>query len=338
MKNDELAAHYLARNMEVFKNVEDDPQKTLQIYRDYTTLAARSGGPAGMKKWVEKAARGDQFALQVFQCADDLRFFDVLNMFGDTYHNTATFAIKFVRSNLHGLSGGVSCDAAYPVYAIIIGNVIQIIVEVLERLAHITRGLFSQVPNFEMDDDALAKHTDFVESLNATTGGPTKAAIEKARNTTIRVWKSILQPRPKLNAMDDLFLRRLPGRTDGLSVMDLVDEVFRGLEFGKREFFLTETEAWNDALDRYFDEIHTIIVDEVVQGVMDNAGSRVVAENIGTVFNWVRLNHSPLYYHGRLPLLSPSVLTTTIQVFNGIGEGIAEVRSRYTQIYSTVMR
>ena len=63
MKNDKLAAHYLACIMEVFKNVKDDPQKTLRLYKDYMTLAVRSSGPVGMKKWVEKTARGDQFML-----------------------------------------------------------------------------------------------------------------------------------------------------------------------------------------------------------------------------------------------------------------------------------
>jgi hypothetical protein len=40
LKNDELAAHYLSRNMDVFKNVEDDSQKTLRLFKEYTTLAA----------------------------------------------------------------------------------------------------------------------------------------------------------------------------------------------------------------------------------------------------------------------------------------------------------
>jgi hypothetical protein len=108
LKNDELAAHYLSRNMDVFKNVEDDSQKTLRLFKEYTTLAARSGGAAGMKKWVENVGKGDQFALQVFQCTDDVRYFNILNMFGDTYHHSTAFSIKFVRQNLHGLSGGVS--------------------------------------------------------------------------------------------------------------------------------------------------------------------------------------------------------------------------------------
>jgi hypothetical protein len=89
---------------------------------------------------------------------------------------------------------------------------------------------------------------------------------------------------------------------------------------------LTDTDAWNDALDMYFDE--------VVQGVIEKVELRQVAESIGTHFNWVQFDHSYLYYHGRLPLLSPSVLTTTIQVFKGIGEGVTEVRQIFLQVDS----
>lgn len=90
------------------KNVEDDAQKTLRLFKEYTAVAAKSGGLGGMKRWIKNIGKGDQFALQVFQCADDLRFFMILNMFGDIYHNVLIFSIKFVRQNLHGLSGGVS--------------------------------------------------------------------------------------------------------------------------------------------------------------------------------------------------------------------------------------
>jgi hypothetical protein len=94
--------------MEVVKNVEDDAQKTLRLFKEYTTLAARIGGSAGMKKWVDGIGKGDQHALQVFQCVDDLRFFGILNMFGDTFHNLSIFSMKFVRQTLHALSGVVS--------------------------------------------------------------------------------------------------------------------------------------------------------------------------------------------------------------------------------------
>jgi hypothetical protein len=188
------------------------------------------------------------------------------------------------------------------------------------------------VPNFEMDDEAMSKHNEFVTSLMAEKGRPSKAAIEKTRNITIRVWKSILQARPELNQMGDLYLKRLPGRSDGSSVMNLIDGVFKRLDFGKKELFLTDTDAWNDALDTYFDDVQTIIVEEVVQGVIEKAESRQVAESIGTHFNWVRFDHSHLYYHGRLPLLSPSVLMTTIQVFKGIGEGVTEVSQIFLQV------
>jgi hypothetical protein len=94
--------------MEVVKNVEDDAQKTLRLFKEYSTMEARSGGSAVVKKWVERIGKGDQHALQVFQCENDLRFFTIVNMFGEVFHNTPVFSIKYVRQNLHGLSGGVS--------------------------------------------------------------------------------------------------------------------------------------------------------------------------------------------------------------------------------------
>jgi hypothetical protein len=108
LTNDELPAHYLARNMEVVKNVEDDSQKTLRVFKEYSTLVARIGGSGGMKKWIENLGKGDQNALQVFQCKNDLRFLTILNMFGEAFHNKPEFSVKYVRENLHGLSGGVS--------------------------------------------------------------------------------------------------------------------------------------------------------------------------------------------------------------------------------------
>jgi hypothetical protein len=108
LKYDELPVHYLARNMEVVKNVEGDSQKTLRLFKEYTTLAAKTGGSAGVKKWVENLAKGNQHALQVFQCATDLRFFTILNIFGNAFHNKPVFSVKYVRQHLHGLCGGVS--------------------------------------------------------------------------------------------------------------------------------------------------------------------------------------------------------------------------------------
>lgn len=106
--NDELPAHYLARNMEVVKNVEDDAQKTLRFYKEYSTLAAKTGGSARVKKWIDNLGKGDQNTLQVFQCANDLRFFSILDMFSEAFHNKPVFSVKFVRQHLHRLCGRVS--------------------------------------------------------------------------------------------------------------------------------------------------------------------------------------------------------------------------------------
>jgi hypothetical protein len=94
--------------MEVIKNVEDDDQKMLCLFKEYSMLVMRSMGSAGMKKWVENIGKGDQHTLQVFHCKNDLHFVLILNMFGEVFHNTPVFAIKYVHQNLHGLSGGVS--------------------------------------------------------------------------------------------------------------------------------------------------------------------------------------------------------------------------------------
>jgi hypothetical protein len=176
-----------------------------------------------------------------------------------------------------------------------------------------------------MDDEVMSKHNEFITSLMVEKGRPLKAAIEKTRNITIHVWKLILQAQPELNQMGDLYLKQLPGRSDGSSVMNLIDEVFKRLNFSKKELFLTDTDAWNHALDTYFNDVQTIIVEEVVQGVIEKAESRQVTESIGTHFNWVWFDHSHLYHHGCLPLLSPSVLMMMIQVFKGIGEGVTKV-------------
>ena len=106
--NNELPANYLTRNMEVVKNIEDDTQKTLCFYKEYSTLAAKTSGSAHVKKWIDNLGKGDQNTLQVFQCANDLRFFSILDMFGEAFHNKPMFSVKFVQQHLHGLCGGVS--------------------------------------------------------------------------------------------------------------------------------------------------------------------------------------------------------------------------------------
>jgi hypothetical protein len=94
--------------MEVIKNIEDDTKKMLCLFKEYSTMVARSRESAGVKKWVKKIGKGDQHALQVFQCENDLRFFTNLNMFSEVFHNMPVFLIKYVCQNLHGLSGGVN--------------------------------------------------------------------------------------------------------------------------------------------------------------------------------------------------------------------------------------
>lgn len=205
----------------------------------------------------------------------------------------------------------------------------QIIVEVLERMANVTRGVFSKISNFEMQAENMEKYTDLVGNLE-TQGveRPSKAAVEKARNTCVRVWKSLVLEAPEANQMGALYLTSLAGRRaeKAASVMDLVDEIFDGLELGrKQEYFLVKTQKWADALDTYFEEVTQLITDEVVQGAVADASARAVADEVSNHLRWVAFDHKSFYAYGRMPLFSPTVLTTTISMFTTIGEGLCEV-------------
>jgi hypothetical protein len=196
-------------------------------------------------------------------------------------------------------------------------------------MANITRGVFSEIPNFEMYEESMAKHTTLISNLTGKSDAnrPSKAERDKAENMTIRVWKSMLQVKPEASEMASLYLMPLEGRADKKTLMACVDEVFRGLDLSKmKEYFLTATEKWDDMLNDYLEEVETLIKDEIVQGVVAKGRPSEVAQSVGAHFAWVRFNHQNLYHHGRMPLLSPSVVRTTIEVFNGIGEGITEVR------------
>jgi hypothetical protein len=109
--------------------------------------------------------------------------------------------------------------------------------------------------------------------------------------------------------------------------MDLVDDIFNGLELEKKhEYFLIKTQRWADALDTYFEEVTQVIMDDVVQGAVADASARAVADEVSLHLKWVSYDHKKFHAFGRMPLFSPSVLTTTITMFTSIGEGLCEVR------------
>ena len=106
-----MGAQYLSRNMAVARHAEDDPQKTLRMYKEYATIATskdRHTDFGVLKRWLDKMSKGDQHMVQVFQCDEDLRYLSTLYSFGDTFHNTELFSVKWIRSHLHGNAGGVS--------------------------------------------------------------------------------------------------------------------------------------------------------------------------------------------------------------------------------------
>jgi hypothetical protein len=299
------------------------------LFKEYTTLAGKSGGSAGVKKWVENLGKGDQHALQVFQCATDLRFFTILNMFGNAFHNKPVFSVKYVRQHLHGLCGGVGFFLR--TVGTLLMKPLQIIVEVLEIMAKTTRGIFSLIPNFDINEDTMARHISVVENLVGKLADgeqrPSKAERDYAANLTIRAWKSILQASPETSELQSLYLTPLPGRADKQTLMECVDELFRGIDLGKnKEFFMAQTKDWYGPINEYLEEVKNVIFEEIVQGVVPKGRASEVAETVASRFGWVSYDHGELYRHGQLPLFSPSVVTSTIQLFNGIGEGLTEVR------------
>ena len=207
-------------------------------------------------------------------------------------------------------------------------NESQIIVEVLEIMANITWAVFSKIPNFEINAELLEKHATLITNMTGDQEDkqPSKTEIEKAKNMTIWVWKSLLQVGPEQSKMSALYLMPLQGRPDKRTLMDSVDEIFRGLNIRKiSAFFLTTTKMWDERMEEYFEDVHMLIVKEVVQGVLEKGRASEVMETVGSHFSWIWFDHQHFYHHGWMPLLSPSVITTTIEMFNGIGEGITEV-------------
>jgi hypothetical protein len=87
---------------------------------------------------------------------------------------------------------------------------------VLEKMANITCRLFSGIPNFKIDDNAIIIHKKLIDACNveADNQRPSKAAIDKAQNMMMCVWKSILQVKSESSEMAVLYLTPLQGCTD----------------------------------------------------------------------------------------------------------------------------
>lgn len=103
-----MGAQYLSRNMVVTRHAEDDAQKTLRMYKEYATITMSKDDSKSLKRWLDKMSKGDQNMVQVFQCDEDLRYLSTLYSFGNIFHNTELFSVKWIRSHLHRNAGGVS--------------------------------------------------------------------------------------------------------------------------------------------------------------------------------------------------------------------------------------
>ena len=315
MLNNEAAARHLARNIHLKVYTETEGERTIRIYKLFTTMGASSDNlPTKDDGWLSLGCNKDGPTLQIFHCKEDVVWFETLSQFGEEFHHTPAFTMRWVRAHLHGKVGGVS-ELALDINSNGTESS-QMILKAVQHMTATTLGVFSSNDHFEMKD--VAKWEAYKKLLQAG------ELEDHEMDHATRIWQGIAQSSQKRNCIDTYWTTTL---TDGegnivpfIEVLDKANE-----DLVSVDGFHTPGLLWQAKFKEYLADVRLHIRKAITQA--EHVDNKMVAlsTNILSVYDWTTYNHGAAYYQLPLPFVTPSAIPALADALEQVGDAITEV-------------
>jgi len=126
LKDGGICARHLSRNQVLMHYGETDKERLAMKFQDYQELAADPKKAKALQTWINNAAAEDSAIGQVFNNKDSTRYMATLTSFGDHFMHEEVFSVRWIRDNIHTVTGGVSryllskssnCDKLYRLWS-----------------------------------------------------------------------------------------------------------------------------------------------------------------------------------------------------------------------------
>jgi len=319
MLNHEAAAQHLARNIHLKVYIETEGERTIRIYKLLITYGASSSNlPTKDDGWLSLACNKDGPTLQIFHCKEDILWFETLSQFGEEFHHTPAFTMRWVRAHLHGKVGGVS-ELALPMY-FNSTKFLQMILKAFQHMSQMTLGVFASNDHFVMRDPPMWEA--YKKLLKA---GPLE---EHEMDHATRVWQGIAQSSANRNCIDAYWTTTLTNEEGKvvpfIEVLDKVTEDLVGVGG-----FHTPGLLWQAKLTEYLADVRLHIRKAICQPAHVDNRMVVLAKNILPVYAWTTFNHGDAYCQLPLPFVTPSVIPALASSLEQVDDAVTEVSATF---------